>query len=538
MTREKEVDRRTETEEKAESTTLNRRNCLRGVLAAGGVLGLGTAGLSTSAVAQDGEFAVTPLTNPDLTPQTLAELLAADGDGVEISSGSVAYDGAPEAGGTFEGGEGIVGFSDGIVLSSGSAEDVVGPNDSSNTSTGLGTDGDDALSELAGGDTNDATILEFEFTVPEGIENVAFDYVFGSEEYNEYVGSGFNDVFAFYVNGDNCAVIENPEDPDDVSPVSINTVNNGRPSVEPTNSEQYVNNDPFTADADGEPVPEDELRNTEMDGFTTVLTCNAPVDPGETNTMRLAIADTGDSIYDSWVLLQAGSLTVCPDTGDASVSFADQTSDGNSVTVDSVSLENGGYVVVHGPDGAVLGNSAYLDPGTHENVEVTLDSQLPEGETSLTAMAHTDDGDQSYEFPDADGPYVGGKSCDPVVDQAQVTVAGKGELTASVTFDDQDSGGSSVVVQNATLSDGGYLVIHEESDGAPGAVIGHSAYLDSGTHENVEVTLDDPIASTQTLIAMAHTDDGDQEYEFPDADGPYTADGAPVVDDACITLVC
>jgi hypothetical protein len=37
---------------------------------------------------------------------------------------------------------------------------------------------------------------------------------------------------------------------------------------------------------------------------------------------------------------------------------------------------------------------------------------------------------------------------------------------------------------------------------------------------------------------MLHTDDGDQTYEFPDADGPYTAEGEPVVDDASITVVC
>ena len=90
-----------------------------------------------------------------------------------------------------------------------------------------------------------------------------------------------------------------------------------------------------------------------------------------------------------------------------------------------------------------------------------------------------------------------------------------------------------MVVQHTTLSDGGYIVIHDES----GAVLGHSAYLNAGDHSNVEVTLNSPITSMQTLIAMAHTDDGDQTYEFPDADGPYTADGAPVTDAATV-IVC
>jgi len=111
---------------------------------------------------------------------------------------------------------------------------------------------------------------------------------------------------------------------------------------------------------------------------------------------------------------------------------------------------------------------------------------------------------------------------------------GEEKPTASVTFQDQDSEGTSVVVQQTTLSDGGFLVIHDAS----GAVLGHSAYLDAGDHSNVAIDLDSPISSDQTLIAMAHIDDGDQTYEFPGADGPYTADGAPVTDDASVTLVC
>ena len=73
---------------------------------------------------------------------------------------------------------------------------------------------------------------------------------------------------------------------------------------------------------------------------------------------------------------------------------------------------------------------------------------------------------------------------------------------------------------------------------SPGAVLGHSAFLEAGEHSNVEISLDSPISAGQTLIAMAHTDDGDQSYEFPDADGPYTTDGRSVTDPATITLIC
>jgi predicted ribosomally synthesized peptide with SipW-like signal peptide len=114
---------------------------------------------------------------------------------------------------------------------------------------------------------------------------------------------------------------------------------------------------------------------------------------------------------------------------------------------------------------------------------------------------------------------------------------GSGMATeASVNFEDQESDGSSVLVDSVTLPDGGYVVIHASDDGAPGDVLGNSPYLSAGTSSDVTVSLDPPISSSQELIAMAHMDDGDQEYEFPGDDGPYTKDGAAVIDAAQITL--
>lgn len=226
---------------------------------------------------------VTPLTDPSLEPADLAEQLA----GVGVTVSNVSFTGDERAAGTFVGAEAVIGFDDGVILSSGQAVDVEGPNESGSTTTNLGQPGDVDLTALAGFQTYDATILEFDF-VPDG-DTVFFEYVFGSEEYNEYVGTSFNDVFAFWVNGENCALVGDP-----AVPVTINTINNG------TNSALYVDNTGGT-------------RHTEMDGFTVPLTCEAAVNDGVTNSMRLAIADAGDSALDSWVLIQAGSLTTDPD---------------------------------------------------------------------------------------------------------------------------------------------------------------------------------------------------------------------------------
>ena len=263
--------------------------------------------------AADHGLHVIDLTDPDLDPSDLAEALA--GEGVVVDIESVRFVGHPEAAGGSSGGTGIIGFGNGVILSSGRAKDVVGPNEAPDTSTNFEQPGDKRLSELSGFDTYDAAILEFEFEVGETAQQVFFQYVFGSEEYNEFVGSQFNDVFAFWVNDVNCAVVPDPDDPGEAVPVSINTINHGwaPDGFEPVNPELYINNDPFDGDhviyepLDVEAAP----YNTEMDGFTSVLTCEAAVAEG-TNSMRLAIADASDAHLDSWVLIEAGSLTTAP----------------------------------------------------------------------------------------------------------------------------------------------------------------------------------------------------------------------------------
>jgi hypothetical protein len=50
-----------------------------------------------------------------------------------------------------------------------------------------------------------------------------------------------------------------------------------------------------------------------MDGLTVVLRVTATVRPNETNHIKLAIADAGDDIYDSWVLIRAQSFVSVPE---------------------------------------------------------------------------------------------------------------------------------------------------------------------------------------------------------------------------------
>jgi hypothetical protein len=257
-------------------------------------LALAFFGIAPSIAEASPGLSTVDLTDVALDPTGMANALV--GTGVSVSN--VTYSGAETASGTFAGGTGIIGFESGILLTSGSAANVIGPNVEDAKTTSHGGAGDTDLDTLSGVSTFDAAILEFDF-VPDA-DTVFFQYVFSSDEYNEFVNSAFNDVFGFFVNGTNCAVVGDPP-----VAVSINTINNGNPFGNDPKShpDLYINND--LTDGGG-------AIDTEMDGLSVVLTCEAAVNTGVTNHMKLAIADGSDTILDSAVFLKQGSLTTEP----------------------------------------------------------------------------------------------------------------------------------------------------------------------------------------------------------------------------------
>lgn len=262
------------------------------------------------------------LTDSNLTATSLAQSLV--GQGVTVSN--VTYTGAARAAGNFSSAANIIGFNSGIVLSTGAVRNVIGPNCDTGITVENGSAGDADLNVLLNqgndGDqavTNDAAVLEFDF-VPTS-SSISFQYTFSSDEYNEFVFQ-FNDVFGFFLNGNNIAFI-----PGTTTPVSINTVNignsTGTPDNPPVNPQDFVNNDfqyPTAAPYD-----------TEMDGFTIVFTAQATVTPNQTNHIKLAIADAVDFDVDSNVFIKAGSLS------SADLSIAPTSSDFGSVAVGSTS---------------------------------------------------------------------------------------------------------------------------------------------------------------------------------------------------------
>ena len=230
---------------------------------------------------------------------------------------NVTFKGPDIAKGVFSNGE-IIGFDDGVILSTGDVKKCSGPNKETNTTTQFsGNQGDQDLNTLLrvlGSSittTQDVSVLEFDFTPTS--DKISFEYVFASEEYCDYSNSEFNDVFGFFISGPGIngpftdGGINIAKLPGTNTFVSINSVNwqNNRP--------YYNNNTPglralgncSLGEVFASAVAKQEM---EYDGFTDVLTAVAEVIPCETYHIKLAVGDVGDKKFDSAVFLAANSF--------------------------------------------------------------------------------------------------------------------------------------------------------------------------------------------------------------------------------------
>ncbi len=224
------------------------------------------------------------------------------GPGVSVSNATINTQ--LNAAGTFNGAASNIGLPGGVLLTSGDVGNAPGPNLSTGISTSHFSPGDAQLDVLTTPFlTEDACILEFDLVAT--CDTIQISYVFGSDEYDEWVCSDFTDVFAFFISGpgilgsQNIAVI-----PGSATPVSINTVNIGAVGINafppyPTNC-NTTNGTFFTTNNVGASV--------EYDGFTIPLIAKSWVMPCSTYHIKLAIADAGDASLDSGVFLEQGGI--------------------------------------------------------------------------------------------------------------------------------------------------------------------------------------------------------------------------------------
>lgn len=203
-----------------------------------------------------------------------------------INCSSLAY-------GSFSNGQSTnLGITNGVLLTTGSAAAAAGPNDDNGFSTQLNsTFSDPNLLSIEPTANND--VCSFELDVIPQCDSLTIRFIFGSEEYPEFVNSGFNDAFGFFVSGANPnGGVYNAVNIARLPNNTIVTIDNVNAN---TNSQYFVNN------AGGSAL--------QYNGYTVVLSPRIKVVPCQTYHFKLIIGDAGDDSFDSGVLIDFISCT-------------------------------------------------------------------------------------------------------------------------------------------------------------------------------------------------------------------------------------
>ncbi|MFN5712033.1 MAG: choice-of-anchor L domain-containing protein [Bacteroidota bacterium] len=187
---------------------------------------------------------------------------------------------------------------DGLVLSTGIASQIANPS-TFFASAMFGNAADQDISNSVGYQTYDACALEFDAIPTFG--NIFFEYVWGSEEYPEFI-CNFNDAFLLLISGPgiNGTYLNNATNiailPDSSTIVSINTVHDNTVGTScPTPFDSlYVDNSTDTT--------------ITFDGYTQLLTAGINLTAGATYHFKIVVADVMDGIFDSGVFLLQNSV--------------------------------------------------------------------------------------------------------------------------------------------------------------------------------------------------------------------------------------
>lgn len=210
------------------------------------------------------------------------------GDGVTVTGAT--YTGSGYSSAVYSNGDAVAGNvtpgDTGVILSTGSATRFTNNSSESNLSTQTsinsgGENGNADFDAIAGTSTYDAAYMDIDF-IPTN-DTMTMQFVFSSDEYPEYTNSIYNDMVGVWINGTHV-------------PLSITTSGTTINSVNQTDNINLYNDN--TSDQ----------FNTEMDGFTITMTLTIPVNVGVVNSIRIGIADVGDSNYDSNLLIAANSV--------------------------------------------------------------------------------------------------------------------------------------------------------------------------------------------------------------------------------------
>jgi VCBS repeat-containing protein len=337
-------------------------------------------------------LSVTTVGTGGVTATTIAQQIV--GNDVTIVSASLG--GSAAQAGTFTSATGYspswLAFDTGVVFSSGTASSLTDSNAGDTSHTFQGGSAPAEFGVVGSGNAFDASYIDISF-IPDN-DKIAIQFVFGSDEYNEYVFASVNDAIGMWVNGTNIAV--NPLG----APIGIDTINdaaNYNPAFGSQNNDSnpgngvydssapslYVNNDP----SDGGPT-----YSTSMDGFTRTLGANISVNAGVVNTIRLGVSDIGDDFLDSWLLIRGDSFQSNLIAENDSVGTLIDTPVTFSPTANDTDFDNDTISIVNIADQPISpGNTVTLGSGGTIllNTDGTVTYTPPPGSTAPELFTYT-----------------------------------------------------------------------------------------------------------------------------------------------------
>ncbi|MEX1022675.1 MAG: hypothetical protein WD058_05965 [Dehalococcoidia bacterium] len=203
-----------------------------------------------------------------------------------------------------------------------------------------------------------------------------------------------------------------------------------------------------------------------------------------------------------------------------------------SVAVASVTLDAPGYVVIHEgastAPGAVLGASTLMTPGAYGDVEVALDREIEDGEV-LWAVLYTENNLNSTFDAGIDMSVTDTESGNPAVDGLvafPMRMAQAPAVRIDVAGADAREGDRGVTVPAVTLDDPGYVVLYQGSESVfSSAILGRSAFLEAGAHEDVRIAASRALRGGETVWAVVHAEAGGDTTFRGEVDLPVTDDG-------------
>jgi uncharacterized repeat protein (TIGR01451 family) len=278
----------------------------------------------------------------DQTGPTAAEIgIRLQGPGVTISNAQFAAannSDDPAMYGLFSNGIAGAGLQidRGVVFSTGTVAEAFSTNNQNGASQGVGTTfSDPDLTALDANATRNVALVTMDVTLGPFVTGLEMRYQFGSDEYPDYVGSAFNDLFAVLISGPGITGTENIARLPSGAVTDVANVNIGTRGCQGAtgpfgalDTASFIRNG-HSATVDGatgrlvcntNPGPFPVV--VEWNGLTTALTAlRTGLTSGQTYQIKIAVADTGDASFDSGAVFEVVSATYDVDHADGPASY-------------------------------------------------------------------------------------------------------------------------------------------------------------------------------------------------------------------------